>query len=187
MNAEVRQIVARYGSMIIDQYIFFQPTIPARKLSGALEAFAPTVRPEEVLALIDNTMRGNAKDGAILTATHFYAHSVMEKPICIQLDSIESVSLKEGWTSKLLINGIPSFDINYPKKEAMRLFTTMLNQIVATFHAPPSVATPVAAPPAMQPEKSPVEALKELKGLLDAGIITEDEYRTKKEKYLNQL
>ncbi|MBU1879089.1 MAG: SHOCT domain-containing protein, partial [Chloroflexi bacterium] len=164
---------------IVDPNIFFQPNIPPKKLSGAQEVYAKDVRSEDILVLIDNTMRGNAKDGAVLTDTHFYAHSTMEKPVSIELGAIETVSFKEGWSSKLIINGIPFLDINFPKKEAMRLVTRMLEEIASVLHAPP-----VEAPPTT---KSPAEALKELKALLDAGIITESEFQAKREKYISQL
>jgi hypothetical protein len=178
----VRDIVRRYGPTIIDQYIFFQPNIPSDRLRSALGAYAKDLKPETVLVLIDNTMRGNAKDGGMLTTTHLIAHNMMEKPASIALNSMLSVGLQEGLTSKLLINGIPFLYINFPSKAAMRLFTQMLNVILSALASGKSMTKPSEAV-----AKTPVEALKELKDLLDAGIITEQEFKTKREKYLGQL
>jgi hypothetical protein len=178
----VRDIVRRFGATIIDQYIFVQPNIPTDRLRSALSAYAKDVKPETVLVLIDNTMRGNAKDGGMLTTTHLIAHNMMEKPVSIALNSMLSVGLKEGMASKVLVNGIPILDINFPSKPAMRLFTQMLNVILSALGSGKTMAKPAEAA-----VKTPAEALKELKSLLDAGIITEQEFKTKREKYLGQL
>jgi len=85
-----------------------------------------------------------------------------EKPVSIELSAIGSISFKEGlMSSKLLINESPFLDVNFPEKGAMRLFTRMLEEIITTLH-------PTAAGIA------PAKALKELKELLDAGIITSE-------------
>jgi hypothetical protein len=178
----VREIVRRYGPTIIDQNIFIQPNIPTDRLRSALGAYAKDVRPETVLVLLDNTMRGNAKDGGMLTTTHLIAHNMMEKPASVAFNSMLSVGLQEGLTSKLLINGIPVLFINFPSKAAMRLFTQMLNIIITALRGDMTMAKPAEAG-----VKTAVDALKELKDLLDAGIITEQEFKTKREKYLGQL
>lgn len=180
----IREVVRRHAPTIFDQYIFFQPNIPMDRLTSAIGAFAQGTKPESVLALIDNTMRGNAKDGGILTTTHLIAHNMWQKPTSIALSSILSVGLNEGLTSRLMINGAPFLDINFPSKPAMRLFTQMLNEVIVTLRVGPT-AHPAETPAAGT--KTPVEALKELKSLLEAGIITEDEFNQKRDKYLSQL
>ena len=178
----IRRIVRQYGITMIDQYIFFWPNIPGDRLMSAIEAYAKGTKPESVLALIDNTMRGNAKDGGLLTTIHLIAHNMWQKPVSITLNGILNVGFKEGITSNLLINGAPILDINFPSKPAMRQFTQMLNEIAVTLRT--GVTT---ARPAETATKTPAEALKELKSLLEAGIITEEEFQQKREKYLSQL
>jgi hypothetical protein len=183
----VREIVRRHGMTIIDQYIFFEPNIPMDRLMSAIGAYAPGTKPESVLALIDNTMRGNAKDGGMLTTSQMIAHNMWQKPTSIALTGIMSVGFNEGMTSRLLFNGVQFLDINYPSKPAMRLFTQMLNEIVVTLRMPPTAQTVQTEQSAAPTTKTPAEALKELKGLLEAKIITEEEFNQKRDKYLNQL
>jgi hypothetical protein len=185
---DIRQIVTRYGPMIDDPNIFIYPNIPEKRLLSALEVFAKefeAIDPDAVIALVDNTVRGNAKDGAVLTVSHFFIHNMMEKPVRFPLSSLETVSFKEGWTSKLFLNGNIRLDINVPKKDSMRVFTRMFDEIAVAVHQPEPVFVPVGA--GAQPGPSPIEALKKLKALFDAGILTEEEYRVKREKYVSQL
>jgi hypothetical protein len=130
----IREIVERYDPMITDQHFFFQPNIPEKRLSNALGAFAKGVLPEDVLVLVDDTAFGSAKDGAILTETHLYAHGMRQRPVSIELGAIEEVSYKKGGsTPMLLINGLPFLQTQLPSKEAMQRFTLMLKEIVTTF------------------------------------------------------
>lgn len=46
---------------------YFAPDIPLKKLSSALQSYGAGIRAEEVLALIDSTIFGGAKEGAMLT------------------------------------------------------------------------------------------------------------------------
>ena len=53
---------------------------------------------------------------------------------------------------------------------------------------PAAPAQPAPAQPAAKPvEKSPVEALRELKQLFDSGVITQEEYEEKRKKYVALL
>ena len=70
MNEQIREILTRYDDKVFDPYIHFQPDIPQIKLTGAINAYAKDVNPEAVLALIDNTIIKNAKDGGMLYARY---------------------------------------------------------------------------------------------------------------------
>jgi hypothetical protein len=134
----IREIMSRYDGLTIDPHFFFQPNIPEKKLSNALGAFAKDVVPEDVLALLDNTVSGSAKEGAILTETHLYAHTRNEKPVIIKLSSIEDASYKKGGLGtepRLLINGSPFLEMQEPSREATQRFTLMLNEIATTTKA----------------------------------------------------
>jgi hypothetical protein len=59
---------------------------------------------------------------------------------------------------------------------------------VATPPAPPTViVTPPAAPPAPATQTSAVARLKELKSMLNQGLITQSQYQEESQKILNQL
>ena len=174
MSQKILEIAARYSARIKDKYIFFSPNIPHKKLQTAMATYAPSVAPGTALALIDNTCFGGAKDGALLTTTTLYVHNIAMAPQQINLAEIETLNLIPALTSVLQVNDIPLLQINFPEKAAMATFTQMLREMTATLRP----ATPT---------KSPVEALKELKELLDSGVLTQEEYETKRKVYVAQL
>jgi hypothetical protein len=148
----IREIVTRYSAMITDTRFLFQPNIPSKKLTNALRAYAKDAMPEDVLVLVDNAPFGSAKDGAMLTETHLYAHNMMQEPVSIKLSSIEKVSFKEGTdkppsSPELLVNGSPFVGLVFPSEGGTRLFARMLTEIVTTFQPQANAATPVEAPP----------------------------------------
>jgi hypothetical protein len=148
----IREIVARYDPMITDNHFYFQPNIPSKKLTNALEAYARDIMPEDVLVLFDNTAFGSAKNGAILTETRLYAHDDGYDPVIITLFSIEEVSTNEGvgWNDPLpvlLVNGLPFLDLAKPEKQSKHQFVRMLREIVTTFQPLANAAAPVEVPP----------------------------------------
>lgn len=167
----VKNIVSDWASRINDKYIYFAPNLPTRKLTNALKAYANVAADEEILVLIDNTVFGSAKDGALLTTRKIYAHDIGESSHDMDISRMQTLLFVEGLTSKLYINDIKFLEINMPEKRQIHLFTDMLKEIAALFHSQPA-------------GKSSVDALKELKELYDAGIITEEEFAAKKKQFL---
>jgi len=170
----VIQIVREFSTKIRDSHVYFAPDIPRKKLDAVLKSYAEGVAKEDALVLIDNTVFGGAKDGLLMTPTTLYVHNQMKEPEHIDLVDIENVAFTEGLTSVLHINDAKFLEINMPEKDAIRRFADMLREIVSKRH--PGT-----------PERSPVEALKQLKELLDSGIITDTEYEEKRKNYLDQL
>ncbi len=171
---EVKKLVEEYRSSIRDGRVYFAPDIPNRKLRNALRTYAAGSEQEEPLILIDNTAFGGAKDGALLTTRKIYAHNILESGQCVPLEAMRSVTFVEGLTDRVFINDAKFLETNFPGEPAMRAFVEMLRKIAELFgHA--QGATPA------------VEALKELKQLYDAGVITEEEFQAKRRKYLDQL
>lgn len=143
MEETIQQIVSRYGPTIIDDKIFFHPKIPQDMMQNVLNTYAIGVKPNTILALIDNTNHGLAKDGGILTTTHLIFHNMWEDPKSIALNSILSVAFQEGViSSNLMINGISVMHSNFPSKPAMHLFAQMLNEIVITMKSRASAVNP---------------------------------------------
>ena len=52
--------------------VYVVPEIPEKKLNNAITAIAPNVNPEYVLAIIDSTLFGSAKEGLIFTGEGIY-------------------------------------------------------------------------------------------------------------------
>ena len=175
MNETVIQIVSNYATRINDNRIFFRPTIPSKNLLNAMKSFAVDVPAQDVLVLADDSFTKNGKDGILITPTALCFRETMEQPRKRQLKDIEALFLKEGVASvTLFMNNFISVQISMPAKVAMPQIAQMLLQIIESFH--PKVV-----------EKSPTEALKELKGLYDSGIINIAEYEEKRKRYIERL
>lgn len=64
LAAELQSFCSRYGS---SSRAYFAPNIPLKKISGALQSYGEGLDPAEVLAVIDTTVFGGAKEGMLLT------------------------------------------------------------------------------------------------------------------------
>jgi len=134
MSEVVKQIVRDYSAQIKDKHIFFQPDIPRKKLRNALTSYAKDAQEQDALVLVDDTVFGSAKDGALLTPTALYTHNQMEQSQRTEISEIETVSLSKGLTRVLYVNDTKILKTNIPEKEAMRQFTEMLREIVKVLH-----------------------------------------------------
>lgn len=161
----VEAIVDQYCGLFGDSHVFCRPEIPASCLGAALERFAVGVRPDEVLVLIDDTLRRSGNSGLVLTARQLFAKYNFEPPKHIALAAIVSVELREKWTAaELVINGVTFQGFSCAKRESIRLFTQMLVQIVA---ARGSAAAQPSGVAAANPDLGEAAAsLQDLKRLL---------------------
>lgn len=171
----IRGIVKKYQINIKDDYIYFYPDIPYKKLKNVQNSYAKGISIREVLILIDNTTFGSAKDGALFTDKAIYVHNMMSKIQKYSYQDIRSVVFLPGMTSNLMINGVKFLETNFPSHTSMMMISEMLNKIVNSLKKPASA------------EKSPVEALKELKELYDQDLLNEQEYEEKRKKYIELL
>lgn len=132
---KVIQIVSQYSAKIRDSHIFFAPGIPEQKLRTALGTYAPIQEGEHPLVLIDDTMRGGAKEGALLTDRRLYARNLRQKPRWLDFSEIESVKFTTGklfrsW--KICVNGAEFLVTTVPERATMEQFSEMLRDIAAT-------------------------------------------------------
>ena len=75
--------------------LYVHPNIPADKLRNALRDYAGSVAQEDVLALYDATLLGNAKDGAVFTADRFvFQNTDLEPPQTVRYEDIVRVHAK---------------------------------------------------------------------------------------------
>ncbi|WP_146033764.1 hypothetical protein [Alicycliphilus denitrificans] len=164
MEEKIQEIISIYRSQINDDKIFFYPYIPPKKLGNAIAAYGGNDGAEDALALIDNTTFGNAKDGLLLTRSGVHVHNMLEAAFHLGLHEIRDVQFKGGMLeSSISINDIYVFKSNMPKKSNTALFAEMLTAVVG--------AAKVEALNVPQGH-SVKEALKELKDLLDEGLLT---------------
>src|SRR5690606_37044246 len=88
---------------------------------------------DDVRALVDNTVFGNAKDGLLLTRSALHVHNIMETPFHVLLSDIKDVQFQGGrLESVLTINGTYVFRSNVPKSSNVALFAEMLTAIADT-------------------------------------------------------
>lgn len=173
MAEKIQELISDYRSRINDEKIFFHPHIPLKKLENAISVYGSSADVNDVLALIDNTSFGNAKDGLLLTRSALYVHNMLETPFYIALDEISDVRFKSGMLeSALIINEIYIFKSNMPKKRNTALFAEMLSTLVDV------VGVNALKGSAGHGVK---EALRELKDLFDEGLLTEAEYAQKRQ------
>jgi hypothetical protein len=175
MEDRIRRIVKEYSAITIHNKFHFWPNIPRKKLDNVLKSYAEGVQPSQVLLLVDNTVFGSAKDGAVLTPNQMIAHNPMEDPVRISLKDIKRVSLAEGLVSNIHINDSRFLEMSIPEKQPMMMLAEMLRKIADLFNS------------TAESTISPMEALKQLKELFDSGIITQEEYEAKRREYLSRL
>ena len=171
----IRGIVKKYQINIKDDYIYFYPDIPYKKLKNVQNSYAKGISIREVLILIDNTTFGSAKDGALFTDKAIYVHNMMSKIQKYSYQDIRSVVFLPGMTSNLMINGVKFLETNFPSHTSMTMIAQMIEKIIKALNKP------------VVDEKTPVESLKELKELYEQGIINEQEYEKKRQKYVELL
>ena len=90
------------GININNERIFLAPHIPVEKLDNALESYAPEVKADDVILLVDDTVWGGAKEGMIVTQNKLFSKTLMASPVTAEL----SPRIKIQNTSKaILIDG----------------------------------------------------------------------------------
>lgn len=179
MEEEIQEILATYRSSISDDKILFSPHIPRKKLTNAISEFGGSDDVEDVLALVDNTVFGNAKDGLLLTRSALHVHNMMEAPFHVLLGDIKDVQFQEGLLESVLtINGTYVFRSNMAKKSNAALFAEMLTAIVDTVKRHAANAAP---------SQRAKESLRALKELFDEGLLTEAEYTQKRQILVAQI
>ena len=75
--------------------LYVTPHIPKEKRANAIRDYARQMQDQEVLALYDATLMGNARDGAIFAADHFiFQNNNLEDPQLIHYADLVHVEMK---------------------------------------------------------------------------------------------
>lgn len=97
--------------------LYVAPDIPSEKRRNAIDDYAAEVDPEEVLALYDATLTGNAKDGALFTADRvIFQNTDLEAPQTVRYRDLVGLTTKRlllgGKKVRLKVNrGRATFDL----------------------------------------------------------------------------
>lgn len=94
MNIEklIKDNVAKLSETLCKVYI--SPDIPEKKLNNAIAAIAPNVDPNYVLAVVDTTLLGSAKDGIVFVGDKMYL-KYLSSTVDVSFDKIESIKKEE--------------------------------------------------------------------------------------------
>jgi TPR repeat protein len=130
---DVASIVDSDAENLRDEHIFIHPSIPDSKLANARRKMKC---PENhVIMLIDNTIFGSAKDGAIVTPNGLYVHNMGETARFLEWKQIHTVQGRDflgGVT--LLINGLDFLTMNLPSACAAHAFANLVRRISESHH-----------------------------------------------------
>lgn len=128
-------------SLKSDKNFFIGEDIPEKKLRGAATSYAENF--DECIILYDDTVFGSAKEGFLLTKTHFSCKTNNLDKFQIHLGDIEKVECKKTILSaNIYINNIKIAECIQAKKESISDFCSLLQLIIEDFkntaHTPQS-------------------------------------------------
>lgn len=93
-----RAVVDRFrGRFSASGKVHPAPDIPEGKLDHALGAYGEGLRRDDVLMLVDTTIMGGAKEGALLTRNELWTHELLEPANQWTYEELEDVHVDHGW------------------------------------------------------------------------------------------
>ncbi len=101
MVSQVRSVLSQYDWS--ENRFFFTPNIPAKKLNNALASYAPQVKADEVLLLLDDTMFGGSREGLLISERGVAAKELGQPIRQITWDKVTQIGVAKK--AKLVING----------------------------------------------------------------------------------
>lgn len=126
---------------MLDQYIkslkgdknfFIGEDIPEKKLRGAASSYAENF--DECIILYDDTVFGSAKEGFLLTKTHFSCKTNNLDKFQIHLGDIKKIECKKTLLStNIYINDIKVAECIQAKKESISDFCSLLQLTIEDF------------------------------------------------------
>lgn len=94
---EALNILKQYADNIIPKTsassLYIKPNIPGKKLKNALEKYGARIRQDEVIALLDTTFFGSARDGALITSYNIACKPTFFPAITIWYDEIYAMGV----------------------------------------------------------------------------------------------
>lgn len=112
---------------VVGDKIYMFPNMPMDKLNNALSSYAAGVNPQSVLALIDDTITGNAKNGMVITTDAIYAKSMLEDAKIVRLQDIATIRCDRSMLgAKVFINECQIIDFTQPDYKVVE---NIINQI----------------------------------------------------------
>ena len=120
--------------------IYLAPNIPPKKLHNALESYHSRLKPDQILALIDDTVFGSGKDGLLLTEEQLKVKEPFQMCRVLLLNSTQ-LSVRND---VLYADNLRMRDFSMLDKGDIQRFIKALNEALASRSAEPEPA-PVAS------------------------------------------
>jgi hypothetical protein len=128
MNFET-YILSSGLSTITSDYIFTKPNIPRKKLLNALNEYGRGIPEEDVVALIDDTFWGSAKEGLLITNEGIFFSGRTSETRNISFDEIKETSCSD---CKLTVNKNFITKLTYAEKMPLGFLFSELNNYAVT-------------------------------------------------------
>ena len=131
--------------------LYVEPNIPEDKLRNALHDYAPSMGPDEVVALFDATVMGRARDGAVFAMDRFiFQNNDLEPSHEVRYRDIVGVEKQRGFLkgAKVLLEvnrGRATFELKFDasfRPEALDFLHRFLHEaMLAPVEPTPDVST----------------------------------------------
>ena len=129
--------------------------IPAKKLGNAADTFAHLQPDERALVLVDTTVFGSAKEGAVLTDKRLYAKLGKESKDIPWGDVKAAACVDGGNLVWLTVNGTKCLQGGSPNKAALTVLAGAIREIALTNHPRINSLTPPEECTISDPGKAP--------------------------------
>ncbi|MDV3469068.1 DnaJ domain-containing protein [Stenotrophomonas sp. C3(2023)] len=108
--------------------IHVAPNIPVKKLNGALANYGGGLVPADIVALVDDTVFGGAKEGALITEHEIRIKAILEPPSTIALDKVNKIACARN---RLQVNGVEFGKFNVPDDNETLVFFGLVNDFLS--------------------------------------------------------
>ncbi len=163
--------------------LYVAPEVPSDKRRNAIQDYAPDVNPEDVLALYDATLMGNAKDGALFTPECVvFQNTDLESPQTVRYRDLVGIKLKKrllgGRKVRLDVNrGRATFELTLDFSGASEAAEYVKRFLEAAMHESAQQEHPIG-PGSRPAEATDVEAVQRaLDELHESGQLADSDYR----------
>lgn len=129
LAALFRTRLAPYGGF---SRIFFAPHIPQKKLEAAQGSYGRDIPPKDVLVLVDITVFGGAKEGALLTAQGIRSKELASSPSDLAWRDIREIDLRG---TAIWLNGHKVCDCTMVDKPELVRLVGVLREFLASLHS----------------------------------------------------
>lgn len=98
--------------------VFVAPHIPQKKLLGALDSYGEGIRAQDVVALIDDTVFGGAREGVLITEAQIRSKAKFEQVDIRLLGCLKAIT---AHGAHIRIHGEPYVSLSIPNPDDLRL------------------------------------------------------------------